>query len=106
LIAEEKYHSPLESIRIAEFRFKKPYLKCVEIEVISLAGMILLMKYAYNSGFRSIKFTIHYGLIHTNNERADFTAGNAILVKADNAEVPPLRVYNEILKQVCEKAEK
>ena len=46
LIEEEIFQEPYVGLRIAEYRFKKPYLCCADYEVIALAVMRLLMKYA------------------------------------------------------------
>lgn len=56
----DKCKDPYLGLRIAEERFQEPYLRCSEIELITIAVMRLLMMYVYNTGFEYGKFTIGY----------------------------------------------
>ena len=60
LIDGGKCQDPYFGLRIVEVGFEDPYLRCAEYEVIALAVMCLLKKYAYNTGFEYGKFTIGY----------------------------------------------
>ncbi|KAF6174742.1 hypothetical protein GIB67_041749 [Kingdonia uniflora] len=60
VVDRDSFHDPYLGLRIARIDFKKPYLLCSQYELIVLAIMKLLIKYAYNQEFKYAKFTIGY----------------------------------------------
>ncbi|GLJ53900.1 hypothetical protein SUGI_1151380 [Cryptomeria japonica] len=105
LIDWEKYLDPYVGLRIVEVGFKAPYLQCVDYEMIALAVLQLLMKYAYNTEFEYGKFTIGYVMKIPTGDVA-YTIGTAISLndKSGNV-VPNVDVYAKILKLCIQKVE-
>ena len=105
VIMSEKCLDPYLGKRIAEYQFQKPYLRCVDSVVITLAVMRLLMKYAYNLDFEYAKFTIGY-VMRIPTGDVSYTVGTAISLKYSSGDaVPNIDLYHRIFKLVCEKAE-
>lgn len=105
LIDREKCKDPYLGLRIAEVGFQKPYLRCADYDVIALAVMRLLMKYAYNTGFEYGKFTIGYVMKIPTGD-VSYTIGKAISLNDSSGNaVPNMDVYANILKLLIQKAE-
>ena len=106
LIEEEIFLDPYVGMRIAEYRFKKPYLCCANYEVIALAVMRLLMKYAYNTGSSFGKFTIGYiTKIPTGKGNVSYSIGKAISIYYKSGKPVPKAIYESVLKLVIQKTE-
>lgn len=104
LIDREHCKDPYLGLRIAGVVFKEPYLRCADYEVIALLVMRLLMKYAYNTGFKNGKFTIGYVMKIPTGE-VEYTIGTAIsLTSSSGNAVPNMDVYSIIKKLVIKKS--
>lgn len=107
----DKCKEPYSGLILAEVRFKYPYLQCADYEVIALAVLQLLMKYAYHTKYENGKFTIGYTMIIPKGEGKDgkgegeisYILGNAINIYDSRGNAVP--DYNTILKFIKEKAE-
>ena len=105
LIEWERCLDPYVGLRIAEVRFKQPYLRCADYEMITLAVLLLLMKYAYNTEFEYGKFTISYVMKIPTGDVA-YTIGTAISLNDQSGHAAPnVDVYAKILKLCIQKAE-
>lgn len=101
----EKCKDPYSELRIAEVRFKEPYLTCVEYELIALLVMRLLIKYAYNTRFNYGKFTIGYVMKLPTGD-VSYIIGNAISLNDSSGNaVPNGGVYAKIIDLLIKKAE-
>lgn len=107
IIDSQKCKDPYLGLRIAEVRFKEPYLLCTDIEVIALAIMRLLMKYVYSTVFEYGKFTIGYVMkIPTGEGEVTYTIGDAIsLVDKSGDAIPNSGLCAIIIKYLIQKAE-
>lgn len=105
VIESERCIDSYKGLRIAEWGFKYPYLRCVDYKVIALGVMRLLMKFGYTQVFENGRFTIGYKL---NLPTIDvyFTIGPAISFHdpSGNA-VPNKQVYANILALTAKMAE-
>lgn len=104
-IDREKCKDPYLGLRIAEIRFKEPYPRCADYELIALAVMRLLMMYVYNTEFAYGKFTIGYNMKISTGE-VSYTIGKAISLNDDSGNAFPNKgVYAMILLYCKQKAE-
>lgn len=105
IIDWDKCKDPYFGLRIAEVRFKEPYLRCADYEVISFKVMRLLMKYVYNKRFEYGKFTIGYVMKIPTGD-VSYTIGRAISLNDDSGNaVPNMGVYAIIFSYLIKKAE-
>lgn len=112
LINYENCNDPYSGLRIAEERFNEPYLQCTECDIIALAIMRLLVKYAYTVECDKCKFTIGYVMKNSKNSLSGEVESSTICKKAISVKdssgnaVPNMDVYNYIYKLLLQKAER
>jgi len=104
-IESEHCRDPYNALRVVELKFR-PYVKCADCEVISLAVMRLLMKYVYHLGLSHGKFTIGYVMKIPKGDDVSYSVGSAISLNDSNGKAIPNRgVYEQISQLVKQKAE-
>jgi hypothetical protein len=102
----EVCQDPYDGQRIVKLTFKQPYVRCVEVDLISFAIMRLLIKYAYRAGFQTGKFTIGYVIVVPTGEVSFTVTKRAISLSGSQGETGPnLNVFNSIMLAVMQAAE-
>ncbi|XP_059645954.1 DNA polymerase-like [Cornus florida] len=105
VIDRESSSEPYEGLIIAQYDFKEPYLQCSDIDVIALAVMCLLLKYAYSCHFDYAKCTIGYRMKIPTGD-VSYTVGSAFsLLDSHGTAAPTFGLYTNILKLIMKKAE-
>lgn len=94
MIALEQCKDPHLGLRTAEVRFKSPYFLYTDYELVALAVMRLLMKYAYTIRY-SYKFTFGYTMKIPTGE-VPLTTGRAICLMDSSGKnaVPKMEIYD------------
>lgn len=106
IINSEYCKDPYDGLRIVQLTFKPPYVRCTEVELISLAIMILLIKYAYNAGFNYGKFTIGYVIKLPTGDLSFIVTKRAILLTDSQGNTfPNMDVFTKIMMVVMQAAE-
>ncbi|KAF6154089.1 hypothetical protein GIB67_035635 [Kingdonia uniflora] len=97
-VDRDSFHDPYLGLRIARIDYKKPYMLCSQYELIVLAIMQLLIKYAYSQEFKYAKFTIGY-IMKVPSGDVPYIIGFAIRLNDNsigNAH-PNMTIYEQIL---------
>ncbi|KAF6173516.1 hypothetical protein GIB67_042646 [Kingdonia uniflora] len=90
--------NPYLGLRNARMDFKNPYLLCSYYELIILAIMQLLLKYAYNQEFKYAKFTIGYVMrVPSGSGEVSYTIGSTISLNDYSGKAHPnITIYEQI----------
>lgn len=102
LINVEYWDVPYSGLRIAGMIFNPPFLRCNECNLIVLAVMRLLIKYAYTTESTFGKFTITYVLETPSFGSIPYSINDSIIFRAEGKDLP---VYALIDQRVRIKAE-
>ncbi|KAF6152893.1 hypothetical protein GIB67_002978 [Kingdonia uniflora] len=99
--------NPYLGLRNARMDFKNPYLLCSYYELIVLAIMQLLLKYAYSQEFKYAKFTIGYVMkVPSGSGKVSYTIGSAIILNDSSGKAHPnITIYEQIQNFLKVKAE-
>ena len=111
-IKTESYKELYHGMRYAYLVFAKQ-IQCLHCEIIGLASLLLLFKYAYTMDSDYGKFTLGYRMKKEKREgeteasKADleFMIGKSIVFRDDGQDVPVNVIYEEIMRHVIAKAQ-
>ena len=99
-ISSEYYNDPYPGLRIARIDFKTP-IRCVDCDLIVLAFMRLLIKYAYTIECSYGKFTMSY-VMRIPSGSVSFTIGKSIPFREDGQDLPTYALIDQLVRQKAE----
>lgn len=100
-IKNEYYLDPYSGLRIARIDFNMPLLRCSDCDLIVLAVMRLVIKYAYTTESDYWKFTISYAMKIPTGE-VPFTISDAITFRVDGKDLPVYAMIDQLVRKKAE----
>lgn len=98
LIKDEYCNRPCSGVIVCGLNFKEPYLRCNQCELIVIAVLHLLIKYAYTTVSNYGKFTISYVLYRSDIGETPFTLDKAITFREKGKDLPVISLIENIVK--------